>query len=653
MLPKTKNIQDSILPIGFGIIIILMISTAFLTVKRVDAYNKSVQSIQTKTNTVNSLLTTMSTAVFNRSSIIFRMFQSKDPFVVDDLIMDLHQEATNFTVARESFITLDLSKNKKGLLHEQASMSKLNAIAINNMIDLLIAEEYEEAKYLLKNRALPLMKKILNIIDEMQVEAQETAKAKVLESKTTSNDEVKSILLLHLSSVLISLLLMVFLIRKQKKNSSDLSYLANTDALTDLSNRDNFISQINHCISSKPDEDFSIIFFDVDYFKSINDIYGHEIGDRVLKLFAKTISDMISKDDVLSRFGGDEFVLLIKKKNHINSINSIIARLSNNLDTSYLLGSHEVFVSASIGASNYPADGASAKELLKNADLAMYSAKQSGRNCYQFYTIENSKKQEHEHNLSHSLQTILKNKNISNELSLVYQPLVNVDDEAFDECEALIRWTDKQGNQINTAEFIEIAEKSNLIQKLNMFVIEEACKQQAYWQENGVPNIRIHINLSGNKRIFSELFKFFSENLEKYKLSPTLFGIELTERTIYEVSDETNQDLEHFRNMGMKISIDDFGTGYSSLSYLKELPITSVKIDRAFIKGVPNEKIDVALVKAIITLAHSLDFDVVAEGVETREQLEFLKRCNCNNAQGYLLHRPLSSEAISQLKLVA
>jgi len=372
-----------------------------------------------------------------------------------------------------------------------------------------------------------------------------------------------------------------------------------------------------------------------------------------LKRFSRTIANAISPQDVLSRFGGDEFVLLLKNIKHRTDAVNFVEALSNELDTSYHIYDKEIFVSTSIGASTYPQDGDNAKKLLKNADIAMYAAKQSGRNCHLFFSIENSIKLEREHTISHALQKVMKDNNKNNELYLVYQPLVNINDKNFNECEALIRWKDKDGNNINTGEFIEIAEKSNLIEKVNLFVIEEACKQQYQWQQEGITNIRININLSGNKRIFDKLLRGLLDNLGRYNLRPDQFGIELTERTMHEVSEETTEDLSHFRDLGMKIAIDDFGTGYSSLSYLKDLPITSLKIDRGFITNLPNDKVDVAIVKAIITLAHSLEFDVIAEGVETQEQFEFLQKYKCNIAQGYLLHRPLKATDISKLKLVA
>lgn len=649
----SHKLQNYILPIGFGIIIFLMISTAFLTATRIEKNNKTIADIQIETNNINSLLSSMSDAVLQRSVILFEMFQSDDPFKTDDLKMELYKEATRFTVAREEYLLLDLSQKEKDLFSLQAGMSKKNASSITQLVDFLLEENHEQATMVLNNQTLPIMKQLLVATYELNKEAQSSAKEQVKVIKKISAEEINSILIFDFTTVLITLLLIIFLIRKQKQSNYDLSFLANTDTLTELPNRDNFIEQINHAILKEPDSGFSIIFFDVDYFKSINDIYGHELGDKTLQLFSKTITNMITPSDVLSRFGGDEFVLLLKNKKTVKNLTVFVKDLSNELDTSFVIDSNEVFVSASIVTSTYPADGSNAKQLLKNADIAMYAAKQAGRNCFMLFSLENSKKLEHEHALSHSLQTILKNKNSGNELSLVYQPLVNISNDSFNECEALIRWKEKDGSHVNTAEFIEIAEKSNLIQKVNMYVIEEACKQQYIWQKKEIPNIRININLSGNKRIFSQLFKNLSENLQRYDLSPELFGIELTERTMYEISEDTYKDLEYFRDLGMKISIDDFGTGYSSLSYLKNLPITSVKIDREFINGVPDDKIDVALVKAIITLSHSLGFDVVAEGVETQEQFDFLKSCNCNIAQGYLLHRPLDPEAISQLKLVA
>lgn len=653
MLTFSPKLQNYILPFGFAIIIFLMVSTAFLSATRIASTNKTFIENQIEINAINSLLDIMSDANLQRSHILFKLVHNQDSYTLNVLISKMVLGAIRFKKARDKFISYNLSENEKKLLFIQSQMTSENIASVNTLVIHLIDKEYEQAAFVLTNEALPKSKLILDLINQLQITAQEKAQVKAVETKKVSTDVTNNIITVNFVSIFISFMLMLYLIRKQKQSDSNLSKLATTDTLTELPNRDSFINNINQAILKNINSSFSIIFLDIDYFKSINDIYGHEVGDKVLNLFSDSIQNLLSPGDILSRFGGDEFVLLLKNDNQINDVTSVITRLSKELDTSFMIDNNEIFVSASIGASNYPNDGSTAKQLLKNADIAMYAAKQSGRNCFQFFSLENSKRLKHEHDISHALQTILKKKNLGKELFLVYQPLVNIDDNNFNECEALIRWQDENRNTVNTSEFIEIAEKSNLIEKVNMFVIEEACKQQHEWQKQGINNVRININLSGNKRIFSKLFKSLLENLNRYDLCPTLFGIELTERTMYEVSEDTIKDLEHFRGLGMKIAIDDFGTGYSSLSYLKDLPITSLKIDREFITGLPDEKVDVALVKAIITLAHSLDFDVVAEGVETQQQFDFLKSCKCNIAQGYLLHYPLSSDDITKLKLVA
>lgn len=233
---------------------------------------------------------------------------------------------------------------------------------------------------------------------------------------------------------------------------------------------------------------------------------------------------------MLSRFDGVGFALLPKSINERSKATRFVKNISNKLDTSLKINNNEIFISSSIGASVYPNDANNAKDLLKHADNAMYLTKESGRNGFQFFNHLNNVSLKREYELSHALKTILKNKNKDGELFLVYQPLVNIGENNFTECEALIRWTDKQGNSVNTAEFIEIAEKSSLIQMINLFVIEEVCKQQYKWQEEGIDNVRININLAGNKRIFNELFKNLLSNIGTYDLKPELFGIELTEK---------------------------------------------------------------------------------------------------------------------------
>lgn len=641
------------LPAGFATIIILMIANNWVANNYLnDTNNKIIQS-ESQSNNINKNLAQMTDAKFQGSFLLLQMINSRHSAEREIYILKWEEQVKKYNSAKINYSLNQLSPKEENLLSHLEKVIETDKTTQDQIISLSRNYDTKKAAHVFNNELLPRRKLILDTIKELHKIENNRAYKEIEVTKKLSNRGYKQILSIDVISILIALALMLYLNKILRRSSRKLSLLAITDNLTQLPNRSGFLESIDQAIEFEKNECFATIFFDIDYFKSINDNYGHEIGDKVLKCFSEIITNSISSEDTLSRFGGDEFVLLLKSINNRNDAEAFVNKLSHSLDTSFLIDSNEIFLSSSIGISIYPDDANQAHELLKNADIAMYCAKQSGRNCYRFYSINNSQKLDEEHALSHSLQTILNNNNKDNELFMVYQPLVNIDSNNFNECEALIRWQDKQGNFIKTDDYIAISEKSNLIEKVNLFVIEEVCKQQKIWQEEGNTNIRININLSGNKRIFKELFKSLYKNIDYYNLRPELFGIELTERTIYEVSKETIIDLEHLRDLGMKIAIDDFGTGYSSLSYLKDLPITSVKIDNSFIKDLPNQKVDVALVKAIISLAHSLDYDVIAEGVENKEQFEFLKKCKCDIAQGYLLHRPLLPKDVSKLKIVA
>ncbi len=539
------------------------------------------------------------------------------------------------------------------MLRQQHKLSQIYEPMLNQVYNLLIEGKKETATALLTQQTLPRQKAVLDLIKDMADYQHNIESEANLVSKDDNNKVLSSVIIFDIASIIISIFLTIYILRRQKLHDKELAFLATTDILTELPNRSKLISSIDDHIKVKPIDPFAVIFFDIDYFKSINDNYGHEVGDEILKEFANKITWFIKPQDILSRFGGDEFVLLLRSIKTEEEAITLVTKLSEELDTSITINENEIFMSASIGVSLYPQDGGNAKKLLTDADIAMYSAKQMGRNCFQFFSKETSDRLEKEHAVCHALHSVLKNDNRDNQLCLQYQPLLNIKTGDTTECEALLRWKNHEGVNIPADEFIPLAEKTNLIEKLNLFVIDEACKQQSLWQTTKTTDIRININLSGNKIIFTKLLDRFIQNVEFYELDPKLFGIELTERTIHEVSKETIKDLEKMRKKGVKISIDDFGTGYSSLSHLKKLPITTLKIDKEFITGLPEDKADHALVKAIITLGHSLNLDVVAEGVETFEQFEFLKKYSCDIAQGYYYHRPLPGNKISHLELVA
>lgn len=648
-----------LLPAGFAAIILMMIGTNWLSKIHLENTNARFKNSKSQYHSSSKILSDMSDAKLQRSFLLLQIINSKHSAERENNILKWESEGKRYQQARGKFVPDPNSSKESKILDRLDNIETIDLASQEKIIN--ISRDYKsslksklfEGSKIFNNDVLPRKKLLVDTISQLHEIAENRGEQEIQLSQQLSKNENDVILLIDLMSILVSLLLMLYLNKLLHNNSQHLSALANTDPLTNLPNRSNFLFNLDETIKSDKQKGFAIVFFDIDYFKSINDNYGHEIGDVVIQRFAKLIANSIQPEDVLSRFGGDEFVLMLKSVSEKTEVEAFIKNLSKTLDTSFLVDSNEIFISSSIGVSLYPEDASHAKQLLKNADIAMYGSKTSGRNCYQFYSKDKNKKLDQEHTLSHTLKTILMNNNKDDELSLVYQPLVNIDDNSFNECEALIRWKNNEGKIINTSDYIAISEKSNLIEKVNIFVIEEACKQQRQWQDLGIDNIRININLSGNRRIFKELFKSLYSNIDRYNLKPEQFGIELTERTIYDVSEETIADLKQLRDLGMKIAVDDFGTGYSSLSYLKDLPITSVKIDSSFIRDLPKQKTDVALVNAIISLAHSLDYDVIAEGVENEQQLEFLKQNKCDIAQGYLLHHPLTPTDMNRMRTLA
>ncbi len=650
-----KKCNGLLLPVSFTLIILLMIFTSLLVTSKIKSGTDSMARTIKKQNENNSLLGAMSQSAFSRSILLVEMLRSDDPFKNDELFSELNSQGTTFAKARTILKNKSTDKHLHELLDKQGQLAQINAPLQNRIYEHIFNDDIEQASTLFANSALPTMKNHLNSINQLiKHQFLHTTKS-VNKAENVITSTLSSIQKLNIISILISIFLAFFVLKKKKEGEKKLTFLATTDTLTKLPNRVDLINTVDEYILSKPQHPFAMVFFDIDYFKNINDTYGHGIGDEILKKFSTTIQSMIKPEDVLSRFGGDEFVLFLRSIQSESQADDFISELSASLDTSFMINDSEVFITSSIGVSMYELNCNNTPSLLKNADLAMYSAKESGRNGYSIFSKESHKKLEKEKTICHTLHTILNKGNRDDELYVMYQPLLklNGDDSQFTECEALIRWTNRDGITTLPEEFIPLAEKSNLIEKISFYVIDEVCKQQSEWQRKGIKDVRININLSGNKIIFEKLLGHFKKNIETRNLYPSLFGIELTERTLNNISDETIKELDVMRRLGMKISIDDFGTDYSALSNLKKLPITTLKIDKEFISGLAENRDDQALVKTIIQMGHSLQLEVVAEGVETYDQLSFLKDHSCNTAQGYYFHHPLQSKHISHLKLVA
>ncbi len=448
-------------------------------------------------------------------------------------------------------------------------------------------------------------------------------------------------------------------ITERKLAEEQIAYLAYHDSLTGLPNtrlfKDRLIQGIEQ--AQRNEKILAVVFLDLDRFKLINDTMGHDVGDQLLQVVSERLMEAVRRSDSIAlnnltnmsssvaRLGGDEFTILLEDIVDTQAISRICERLIELVSQPLELRDQEVYTSASIGIALYPHDGDTVDVLLRNADVAMYHAKERGRNNYQFFTEEMNKATEERFQLENNMRKALQN----NEIKLYYQPQVSITSGQIVGMEALIRWKHPEKGFISPASFIPIAEESGLIVQIGEWVIQEACRQSARWREEGFKPVRISVNVSAKQLQEATLTDVIQKNLQFYNIDPNSLGVELTETAIILEPELALSRLEQIKALGIKLSMDDFGTGYSSLSYLKRYPIDTLKIDQAFIRSVTVDNEDGALVKAIIAMAHALGMDVVAEGVELQEQLEFLGVHGCDTMQGYLFSRPVPAAELETL----
>lgn len=424
---------------------------------------------------------------------------------------------------------------------------------------------------------------------------------------------------------------------KRKHMEEQMLYLAEHDVLTGLSNRSLLEQYLRTALieAKEKSQKVAVLFLDLDHFKYINDSMGHESGDLLLKEISERFLQCLRPDDRISRLGGDEFVIILPNIHEKKELLEIIARLEHQLSNRIILNDKEFLITASIGVSFYPENGDSVQGLIKGADIAMYAAKGRGRNNIQFCTREMTANAENRGILQNDLQKALSNR----EFVLHYQPKIAVNSQKIVGMEALIRW-EKPDGILLPGSFISAIENSDLIIPVSEWVIQTAFSQNKKWQMAGLPIITMSVNLSV-RNLNQKLLHFMESFLSETNLIPNSFEVELTESVLMENVENNILILKSLKEMGIKISIDDFGTGYSSLSYLKRFPIDTIKIDQSFVRDIATDPGDAAIVTAIIAMAHSLGFNVIAEGVETMAQVSFLSEHHCDEIQGFYYSRAL------------
>ncbi|TAK75378.1 MAG: EAL domain-containing protein, partial [Gammaproteobacteria bacterium] len=434
--------------------------------------------------------------------------------------------------------------------------------------------------------------------------------------------------------------------KRVHERTEELKYQANHDLLTGLPNRVLLLESIRETIeySNKNNKLFGILFFDLDRFKLINDSLSHEAGDEVLRIISKRLQAVLREEDLLARLGGDEFVVLIKDVKDKDIFISLASNLLSIFEKPIKIQNHEIKLTSSVGISIYPKDGKNVDILLRNADTAMYRAKELGANQFQFYTEElnarNIERLEKEAELRRALA--------NEEFFLCYQPQYDLKTETLVSVEALIRWQHPTKGVVSPIDFVPLAEDTGLIVPIGEWVLRTACRQVKAWQDMGLMPIRVAVNVTTKQFKLYNLVQIVRTILEETQLESKYLELELTENIIINNADivKTIYDL---KEMGIQIVLDDFGTGYSSLNYLRELPIDRLKIDQSYVQNIESNRGDDVIIQAIIAMAQSLNLEVLAEGVESESQLEFLKKSKCGEVQGFYFSKPIPAKTCERL----
>ena len=443
-------------------------------------------------------------------------------------------------------------------------------------------------------------------------------------------------------------------IQKRERAQAKLLRMALHDSLTDLPNRTCFLHKLKHQLEKtqeQPDYQFAVICFDCDNFKVINDSLGHDVGDSLLKAIPTRLESCLPKESFLARLGGDEFIILLPYIDNLTAAIAFTEKIQQEFTAPFSVDKREIFLNFSIGIVLGTAEYDRPEKLLRNADLAMYQAKALGKGQYQVYNQQMHLRAVERLQLEIDLRKALKN----NEFALHYQPIICLKTGHIIGFESLIRWYHPQLGMISPGKFIPVAEETGLIIPLGIWVLREACKQIKIWQTkyDSFLSLTVNVNVAVQQFSYSRLIEEIDKILAETQLPSSCLKLEITESAIMENSDSAHEILQELRDRDIKICIDDFGTGYSSLSYLHQFPVDNLKIDRSFVSRIksvdePNKVID-----AIVDLAHHLDITVTAEGIETEDQLEYIRRAKCEYAQGYHFSKPLNAEAVEALQILS
>jgi diguanylate cyclase (GGDEF)-like protein len=427
-----------------------------------------------------------------------------------------------------------------------------------------------------------------------------------------------------------------------KSAENEIQYLSSHDALTGLPNINLFKDRLENAISlaARSNKKIGLLALDLDNFNFLNNSLGYASGDRLLRLIADKLKSRLRETDTICRHGGDEFIILLNDMPDDESISNVVDTILKEVSASFAFDDRSISTSCSVGVAVYPTDGDDFEKLIGRADKAMSQAKKEGRNTARFFTEKLNTDSLHYLNISHGLREAI----VYKQFELYYQPQINLSSTNVIGAEALIRWKHPQNGMIPPAQFISIAEQTGLIVEIGEWVLNEACRQAMDWQKNGLPPLVVAVNVSAVQFLRGNLENIITQALDESGLNPSLLEIELTESVLLQDMGRMLSLLDNLKRLGVKLAIDDFGTGYSSLAYLKKFKIDRLKIDQSFVRDINSDLNDAAIVRAIVQMAHTLNLQAIAEGVEDEAMLEHLRECGCDEVQGYFFAKPMAAD---------
>lgn len=594
-----------------------------------------------------NLTKNMIIAARERSMIMLMLTQIDDPFERDELLMQFNERGSGFATARAALLNQPLNERERALIEEQGRLTRLAQPIQDRAIDLINADLTQDASDLVLEKAIPAQDDVMTVLSQLETEAQRVSLAAGSKARDDHIEARFWMTLLSTAALLVGLLVAVVVFYFAARISREREQLATQDTLTGLPNRMLFMDRLEQSLirSSRNATQAGVMFIDLDRFKRVNDTLGHASGDLLICEVARRLRETVRAEDIVARLGGDEFVVVISDVLTLNAILQVVEKMLAVVTEPYEIGGREIFCSCSIGVSIYPNDGADSSSLLKNADTAMYHAKNSGRNRFQLYDAAMNAMAEERL----QLETDLHYAQERGEFVFHYQPQLNLESGRIHAVEALIRWQHPEKGLLAPAAFLNMLDETGEIVSVGRKLLLAACQQTARWHAEGYSDLGVAVNVSGKEFWHDTLIDNVRDALAQSGLPPQSLQLELTEGIFMDNVDTAVDRIMALKALGIAVSVDDFGTGYSSLAHLKRFPLDVLKIDRFFVKDLPNAPANEALISSILALCKGLDLGTVAEGMETLEQLESLRKLGCQIVQGYFISRPVPADEIITL----